>query len=126
MRRSAVSGTIAVVPARYASSRLPGKPLLRETGKFLIQHVVERASRVFPRVIVATDDDRILSAVRSFGGEAVMTSTSHGSGTSRIAEVVAKIKCDRVVNVQGDEPEVETAHLRKVVELLDDADMSTL
>ncbi len=119
-------GTVAIIPARYASTRLPGKPLLRETGKPLIQHVYERAARAFSRVIVATDDDRILDAVRAFGGEAAMTSPRHPNGTCRIAEVAAKLKCSRVVNVQGDEPEIDLAHLRLVAKLLDDAPMATL
>src|SRR5438067_215781 len=80
-----------VIPARYASSRLPGKPLLRETGKFLIQHVYERACAAGcgAEVVVATDDDRILAAVRGFGGRAVMTRADHPSGTDRVAEVAA-------------------------------------
>jgi len=120
------SSTVAIIPARFASTRLPGKPLLKETGKFLIQHVYERAARVFARVIVATDDRRILAAVRSFGGEAAMTSARHPNGTCRIAEVASTLKCSRVVNVQGDEPEVEAKHLRLVASLLDHANMATL
>lgn len=126
MGRRSASNVVAVVPARYGSSRLPGKPLLAATGRPLIQHVVERASRVFPRVIVATDDRRILEAVRRFGGEAVMTSPRHDSGTSRAAEVVARLKCRRVVNVQGDEPEADPSHLLRVARLLDEAPMTTL
>ena len=118
--------TLAVIPARYASTRLPGKPLLRETGKYLVEHAYERAAKVFDRVIVATDDDRILQAVRSFAGEAMMTSADHPNGTSRIAEIAKKIPCDRIVNVQGDEPEVDLKHLRLVAKLLDDAEMSTI
>ncbi len=118
--------TLAVIPARYASTRLPGKPLLRETGKYLVQHVYERAAKAFDRVIVATDDDRILRAVRSFGGEAMMTSAKHPNGTCRIAEVASKTPCDRIVNVQGDEPEVDLRHLRLVAKLLDTAEMATL
>ena len=88
-----------VIPARYASSRLPGKPLLRETGKYLIQHVYERAveAKCADEVIVATDDERIFDAVREFGGRAVMTRTDHPSGTDRIAEVAAasRLRCGR-------------------------------
>jgi len=100
---------VAVIPARFASTRLPGKPLLTETGKTLIQHVYEQVRKVaaLDRIVVATDDERILIAVRAFGGEAVMTSSHHPSGTDRIAEAVKNIDCAKVVNVQGDEPEIE-------------------
>src|SRR5712691_9668018 len=96
----------AVIPARYAAVRLPGKPLLNRTGKYLIQHVVEQArkARLVSTILVATDDTRIADAVRSFGGEAVMTRPDHASGTDRIAEVAAGLKADVVLNVQGDEP----------------------
>jgi 3-deoxy-manno-octulosonate cytidylyltransferase (CMP-KDO synthetase) len=116
---------IAIIPARYASTRLPGKPLLRETGKFLIEHVVERvrcATRV-GRVMVATDDERIAAAVRSFGGEAAMTRADHVSGTDRLAEVVRELgpNCaDIVLNVQGDEPEIEPAALDRLVVRLEE------
>ena len=97
--------TIAIIPARYRSTRLPGKPLIEIKGKPLIQYVYERvkASSV-EQVIVATDDDRIVAAVQGFGGEAVLTSPHHRSGTERVAEVAADIDVDIVVNVQGDEP----------------------
>lgn len=103
---------IIVIPARYGSSRFPGKPLARQTGKFLIQHVVEQAqqSRLAQAVVVATDDARIFDAVRSFGGQAVMTSNSHHSGTDRIAEVIRRPEYASVrvvVNVQGDEPDID-------------------
>ena len=93
---------VAVIPARFASTRLPGKPLLNETGKFLIQHVYERVRSCpsLSRVVVATDDDRIFQAVKSFGGEAVMTSSRHPSGTDRIAEAVKNLDCTKVINVQ--------------------------
>jgi 3-deoxy-manno-octulosonate cytidylyltransferase (CMP-KDO synthetase) len=99
--------TLVVIPARYGSTRLPGKPLLPIAGKPMIQHVVERASRakLVERVLVATDDQRIVDAVHAFGGEAVMTSRECRSGTDRIAEVVHGMSgVDIVVNVQGDEP----------------------
>ena len=103
--------TLIVIPARYASTRLPGKPLLADTGKPLIQHVYEqaKASKVATDVIVATDDQRIEEAVKAFGGQVMMTSPDHSSGSDRIAEVVQKTETpyDVVVNVQGDEPEVE-------------------
>src|ERR1044071_2109873 len=84
----------AVIPARNASTRLPGKPLLRETGKFLIQHVYEQVQRTasINDCIIATDDERIVTAVRSFGGLAVLTRADHVSGTDRIAEVVRNLR----------------------------------
>lgn len=117
---------IAVIPARYASTRFPGKPLANQTGKFLIQHVYERAraARSIDRVIVATDDDRILEAVASFGGEAVMTSERHATGTDRVAEVAGALGLhddDVVLNVQGDEPEIAPGVLDELVARLTDA-----
>lgn len=109
--------TLIVVPARYASSRLPGKPLLAETGKPLIQHTVEAAAQVpGARVLVATDDPRIMEAVADFGGEAVMTDPNHPSGSDRVAEAAAGHPADIVVNVQGDEPEIDPAHIRLLIE----------
>ena len=92
---------VVVIPSRYASSRFPGKPLVAIAGRPMIQHVYERAqqARLVDTVLVATDDERIADAVRTFGGEAVMTSPEHPTGTDRIAEVVAGIECDIVVNV---------------------------
>jgi 3-deoxy-manno-octulosonate cytidylyltransferase (CMP-KDO synthetase) len=112
--------TAIVIPARYASSRLPAKPLLRETGKYLIQHVYERAmeARRASEVIVATDDERIFDAVRSFAGRVVMTRSDHASGTDRIAEVAAHLDCDSVVNLQGDEPQFEPQALDHLADLL--------
>ena len=120
-----------VIPARYASSRLPGKPLLRETGKYLIQHVYERAAQAMcaAEVVVATDDDRIRDAVRSFGGRAVMTREDHPSGTDRVAEVAAGLTADLIVNVQGDEPQIDPAAIDRLAALLaadPAADMATL
>jgi 3-deoxy-manno-octulosonate cytidylyltransferase (CMP-KDO synthetase) len=114
--------TVAVIPARYDSVRLPGKPLLCETGKYLVQHVYEQvllASRV-DDVWVATDDERIAAAVRSFQGKAVLTRGDHLSGTDRVAEAVASLdpRPDVVLNVQGDEPEIEPADLDLLVETL--------
>ncbi len=119
---------VAIIPARFASIRLPGKPLLKETGKYLVQHVYEQARRCprLDRVIVATDDERILEAVRSFGGEAVMTSAHHPSGTDRAAEAVRTLDCTRVINIQGDEPELEPEPLGALVDLLEGAEMATL
>jgi 3-deoxy-manno-octulosonate cytidylyltransferase (CMP-KDO synthetase) len=111
----------AIIPARYASTRFPGKPLANRTGKFLIQHVYERvsAARRIQHVLVATDDERIADAVRSFGGQAVMTRPDHPSGTDRIAEVVRGRPGDAdgiVLNVQGDEPEIDPGALDRLVE----------
>jgi 3-deoxy-manno-octulosonate cytidylyltransferase (CMP-KDO synthetase) len=99
---------IGIIPARYASTRFPGKPLVNIHGKSMIQRVYEQAqkSKSLSSVIVATDDNRIEDAVRSFGGEVCMTSSHHPSGTDRCAEVVEKMElpCDAVINIQGDEP----------------------
>jgi 3-deoxy-manno-octulosonate cytidylyltransferase (CMP-KDO synthetase) len=112
--------TAIVIPARYGSTRLPGKPLLRSTGKYLIEHVYERAraARCADRVIVATDDSRIVSAVAAFGGTAVMTRRDHPSGTDRVAEVAAGLDADAVVNLQGDEPLFDPAGLDQLAGLL--------
>jgi len=95
-----------IIPARFASSRLPGKPLVDIGGRTMIERVYRRAAaaRGISRVVVATDDERIARAVRAFGGEAVMTSPAHESGTDRIAEVARQMDADLVVNAQGDEP----------------------
>jgi len=108
-----------IIPARFASTRLPGKLLLDLCGKPLIQHVYERAcgSSKASSVIVATDDDRIASAVMSFGGDVVMTRTDHSSGSERIAEAALKIDADIFLNVQGDEPEIEPIYLDQLIEL---------
>lgn len=106
MSEKAQGGVIAVIPARYDSSRFPGKPLASIAGKPMIQHVIERArqARRVSRIIVATDDDRIRATVSSFGGESVMTRRDHRSGTERIAEVAVHTPAEIYVNVQGDEP----------------------
>ena len=97
---------LAVIPARFQSSRLPGKPLLPIGGKVMLQHVWERVgrSRLPERVAIATDDDRIYQAARDFGAEVFLTGTDHASGTDRVAEVAAKLDHEIVVTVQGDEP----------------------
>jgi len=98
---------VCIIPARYASTRLPGKPLLDIAGKPMIQHVVERVRQAHrpSRILVATDDARIFAAVQSFGGEARMTSADHPTGTDRLAEVAAALpEADLILNVQGDEP----------------------
>ena len=111
--------TIAVIPARFESKRLPGKPLASIGDKPLIQHVFERASlaKGVDDVLVATDDERILSAVESAGGRAVMTSSTHQSGSDRVAEAVSSIDCDLVVNVQGDEPMIAPEAIDEAVSL---------
>ena len=98
--------TIGIIPARYASTRLPGKPLMDIGGKPMIQHVYERAmqAKLIDEVIVATDDERIVSAVGQFGGTSVMTSVDHINGTSRAAEVVKNLDVELIINIQGDEP----------------------
>jgi 3-deoxy-manno-octulosonate cytidylyltransferase (CMP-KDO synthetase) len=97
---------VAIIPARYQSSRLPGKPLEEIAGRPMIEHVYRRASEAssVDAVLVATDDDRIAAAVSAFGGTVVMTQPTHLSGTDRLAEVAAHLGSDIVVNVQGDEP----------------------
>jgi 3-deoxy-manno-octulosonate cytidylyltransferase (CMP-KDO synthetase) len=97
---------VAIIPARFGSTRLPGKPLSQIHGKAMVQHVWERARRArsVDRVLVATDDERVAEAVRAFGGEVAMTSRAHATGTDRLAEAVAGLDADIVVNVQGDEP----------------------
>jgi 3-deoxy-manno-octulosonate cytidylyltransferase (CMP-KDO synthetase) len=123
--------TAIVIPARYGSQRLPGKPLLRETGKYLIQHVYERAtqSRRAGQVVIATDDPRIVAAVERFGGNVVLTRRDHASGTDRVAEVAGQLDADVVVNLQGDEPLVDPAALDLLPDLLrrdPGADIATL
>jgi 3-deoxy-manno-octulosonate cytidylyltransferase (CMP-KDO synthetase) len=97
---------VGIIPARYAATRLPGKPLLPIAGKPMIQHVYEQARRAatLSAVLVATDDERIAAAVCAFGGEAIMTSASHRSGTDRLAEAARDLRADVIVNIQGDEP----------------------
>jgi 3-deoxy-manno-octulosonate cytidylyltransferase (CMP-KDO synthetase) len=122
--------TAVVIPARYASTRLPGKPLLRETGKYLVQHVYERACQAsgVDQVIVATDDPRIASAVNSFGGRVEMTRRDHASGSDRVAEIARRLDADCVVNLQGDEPLIEPLSVETLIRVLSDADadMATL
>ncbi|HJS58299.1 MAG TPA: 3-deoxy-manno-octulosonate cytidylyltransferase [Vicinamibacteria bacterium] len=122
---------VAIIPARYGSTRLPGKPLSDIHGKPMIQHVHEAASRArrVERVLVATDDMRIVAAVRAFGGEAILTSTRHATGTDRLAEAAQKTDASIVVNVQGDEPMLDPTGIDAALgPMLDDASvaMSTL
>ena len=125
------SSVLAVIPARFHSSRFPGKILADIAGKPMIEHVYRRAARASSvhAVIVATDDERIANAVRSFGGAALVTRADHISGTDRIAEAIGDLPCRAVVNVQGDEPLIEPATIdAAVAPLLADAsvEMSTL
>ena len=111
---------VSVIPARFAATRLPGKPLSDIHGKPMIQWVYERARKAkgISATIVATDDERIAKAVRSFGGEAIMTSPDLASGTDRVAAVAEQIEADVYVNVQGDEPLIEPVAIEKAVELV--------
>jgi 3-deoxy-manno-octulosonate cytidylyltransferase (CMP-KDO synthetase) len=111
---------VALIPARFGSTRLPGKPLLKKTGKYLIQHVYERvaSARKVDRIIVATDDERIVTAVESFGGEVRLTDRGHPSGTDRVAEVARELSEEIILNVQGDEPDLAPDLLDRMVELL--------
>jgi 3-deoxy-manno-octulosonate cytidylyltransferase (CMP-KDO synthetase) len=123
---------LAVIPARYASTRLPSKPLVSIAGKPMIERVWERARRAsrISEVIVATDDERIVKAVKSFGGEAVLTRADHRSGTERVAEVaVGHADAEIVVNIQGDMPLIEPAAIDVAIEAVrseEDARVGTL
>jgi 3-deoxy-manno-octulosonate cytidylyltransferase (CMP-KDO synthetase) len=126
-----VPSAVGVIPARFESSRFPGKPLVDLAGKPMIQHVAERArqAKSLSRVLVATDDRRIFDAVLAFGGEAVMTPSGIPSGTDRVARVAESIDADVFVNLQGDEPMIEPDEIDAVVRLLEDdaaADVGTL
>jgi 3-deoxy-manno-octulosonate cytidylyltransferase (CMP-KDO synthetase) len=111
---------VIVIPARYGSTRLPGKPLVSLAGKPMIQHVYERAKMAerAQRVIVATDDERIVKAVESFGGLSRMTRPDHRTGTERVAEVAAHEKGDVFVNVQGDEPLLDPVAVDTAIDAL--------
>jgi len=111
------SGVIAIIPARYASTRLPGKPLLDIAGRPMIVRVAERARQVgaIHRIIVATDDQRVFDAVVAHNQEAMMTSPDHRTGTDRLAEVAAKLDAEIIVNVQGDEPLIEPATIEAAI-----------
>jgi 3-deoxy-manno-octulosonate cytidylyltransferase (CMP-KDO synthetase) len=117
---------IGVIPARYASTRFPGKPLHPIAGKPLIRHVVERCqlAKALSEIIVATDDQRIADVARKFA-RVEMTSDRHPSGTDRIAEVVSRCPCDAAVNIQGDEPLIDPAVVDAVAQALADSQMST-
>lgn len=122
---------VAIIPARFGSTRFPGKPLALLKGKPIIQHVYEQVTpaSLIEAVFVATDDRRVFDAVTDFGGRAVMTSTEHTCGTERIAEVAKDIECDIIVNVQADEPFIKPEMVDDVVRVLSDdlkAEVSTL
>ncbi len=112
---------IAIIPARFASTRFPGKPLAMLAGKPVIEHVYEQVGQVLSEVWVATDNSRIYDAVIAFGGKAVMTRADHKSGTDRIEEAAEKInsKADVIVNVQGDEPFIQPSQIETLCGLFD-------
>jgi len=123
--------TLAVIPARYGSTRLPAKVLLKRTGKYLMQHTYEQVlkCRLVDRIIIATDDRRVYKAAESFRAEARMTSTAHACGTDRIAETVRHLPYDYVINVQADEPEIDPKALDNLILALHKdktVDMATL
>ena len=113
---------ISIIPARYASTRFPGKPLALLCGKSVIQRVYEKVSGIIEETWVATDDERIFNAVKDFGGKAVMTRNDHKSGTDRIEEAIEKIggDFDVVINVQGDEPFIQASQIKTVCDCFDD------
>ncbi len=115
---------IAIIPARYASTRFPGKPLALLGGKTVIQRVYEQAVSVLDEAWVATDDERIQKAVEQFGGRVVMTRADHKSGTDRIEEAAEKIGTDAdvIINIQGDEPFVQPSQINTLMQLFDNAD----
>jgi 3-deoxy-manno-octulosonate cytidylyltransferase (CMP-KDO synthetase) len=120
IKEMSLAKVVVVIPARYGSTRLPGKPLVSLAGKPMIQRVYERAklAKQVNAVIVATDDERIVKAVKSFGGEARMTRSDHRTGTERVAEVAAHVDGDIFVNVQGDEPLLDPAAVDTAVSSL--------
>ena len=113
---------IGIIPARYASSRFPGKPLADIGGRTMIERVYSRASAVLPEVAVATDDERILKAVEAFGGRAVMTSSSHRSGTDRCREAYSLLgsTASVVINIQGDEPFIADSQIKALMACFED------
>ncbi len=115
---------IGIIPARYASTRFPGKPLAMLGGRTVIQRVYEQAAAVLEEVYVATDDDRIYKAVENFGGKAIMTRTDHKSGTDRIEEAAEKTQTDAdvIINIQGDEPFIQQSQIKTLMQLFDNAD----
>jgi len=120
---------IAIIPARFDSTRFPGKPLVKLGNKYIIQHVYEQAQKsgLFAEVVVGTDDQRIFEAVNGFNGKVTLTSKKHQSGTDRVAEVCDKMICckdaDVIVNVQGDEPFITERPLKKLIEVFNDPEV---
>lgn len=117
---------LAIIPSRFESSRFPGKPLIDLLGKSMIQRVYESVenSNVFDHTIVATDDTRIFDHIRSFGGEVIMTSKNHESGTDRCGEVISRLpNYDVIVNIQGDEPLVDKKQLEQLISAFDDSNV---
>lgn len=112
---------VGIIPSRYASTRFPGKPLIDIGGKTMIERVVKQASKskMLSKVIVATDDERILQTVQGFGGSALMTSTAHTNGTERCAEVARKEPADYYINIQGDEPFIDPSQIDALCKQLD-------
>ncbi len=116
--------TVAIIPARYASTRLPGKLIKNEakeqTGKYLIEHVYRKAkeAKKINDVIIATDDEQIAGVVRNFGGCVQMTSTDHTSGTDRVAEVASNLDADFIVNIQGDEPDIKGSMIDDLIDAM--------
>jgi 3-deoxy-manno-octulosonate cytidylyltransferase (CMP-KDO synthetase) len=122
---------VAVIPARYSSTRFAGKVLAKDTGKFLIQHTYERAcaAKLPEKVIIAADDEKVIAAAKAFGAECILTSLEHQSGTDRIAEAVADMDVEIVVNLQADEPEIDPDNIDHLARLLTenpDCPMATL
>lgn len=115
---------IAIIPARYASTRFPGKPLAILGGKTVIQRVYEQAVSVLSEAWVATDDERIYQTVKEFGGRAVMTRADHKSGTDRIEEAseIINTNADVIINIQGDEPFVQPSQIKALIQLFDNAE----
>lgn len=114
---------LGIIPARYASTRFPAKPLALLGGKPVIQRVYEQVVKLLDDAVVATDDERIEAAVKAFGGKVVMTSTSHRSGTDRCYEALTKVdgKFDVVINIQGDEPFIQPSQIRTVMDCFEDS-----
>jgi 3-deoxy-manno-octulosonate cytidylyltransferase (CMP-KDO synthetase) len=122
---------LAVIPARFSSTRFPGKVLAKDTGKFLIQHTYEQAcaASLPEKVIIAADDEKVVAAAKTFGAECVLTSAEHKSGTDRIAEAVADMDVEIIVNLQADEPEIDPGNIDHLAQLLidnPDCPMATL
>ena len=119
---------VCIIPARYSSTRFPGKPLVNIGGKTMIQRVYEQASKALPDVYVATDDQRIFDTVTAFGGKAIMTSSQHKSGTDRCYEAFTKLEewFDVVINVQGDEPFIQPEQIKELQKCFDKPEGITL